>query len=101
LQDFVVLRKRLGGFGEAVKSFPLAHIFASSDDMELNIEVKLIKTIKKVLNVFLVQVNFIQLIFFVSFYSRIHLYFIHIFFLDYERAILCEIYKNKYILNEY
>jgi hypothetical protein len=60
-QDFVVLRKRLGGFGEAVKTFPLAHILASNDDTEANIEVKLIKRVKKVLNVFLVQVCYVYM----------------------------------------
>lgn len=57
-QDFTALRKRLGGFGEAVKSFSLTDIFASGDDTEENVELKLIKRVKKVLNVFLVQVCF-------------------------------------------
>jgi hypothetical protein len=75
-----------------VKSFPLAHIFASSDDMELNIEVKLIKIIKKVLNVFLVQVNFIQL-FFLVFFIPGFIYILFIFFF----LIMRELYCSKFI----
>jgi hypothetical protein len=55
--DFAGLSKRLGGFGEAKKSFPLSLIVPSSsgESNGMSVETILISRVKKVLNVYLVQ----------------------------------------------
>ena len=61
--EFFVMRKRMGGFGEASKSFPLSVVMSSSSSPKAadvgvtnsSSEVQLIGLVKKILNVFLVQ----------------------------------------------
>ena len=61
--EFFAMRKRIGGFGEASKSFPLSVVMSSSSSlkavdvgaMNSSSEVQLIGIVKKILNVFLVQ----------------------------------------------
>jgi len=53
--DFEGLRKRLSGFSETSKSFPLTSLGLSSISNISNIEVELIIRIKKIINAFVVQ----------------------------------------------